>query len=85
MIRIYSMKNCPYCTELKGLLDKEGLEYTDVDINLLENKEEADKVFEVTKSDSVPIARVGNQLLAPDISFSSIDDAFFLIKKFSMV
>ena len=85
MIRIYSMEDCPYCTELKEMLDSEGLEYTDIDINDKDNKEEADKVFEVTKCDSVPIARVGNQLLAPDISFTSIEEAFELIKRFNRV
>lgn len=83
MIRVYSMEDCPYCTELKEMLDSEGLEYTDIDINHKDNKEEADKVFKVTKCDSVPIARVGNQLLAPDISFTSIEEAFELIKRFN--
>ena len=76
------MKNCPYCEELKGLLKGENIDYVDVDINNEENKEEADTVFNVTNTDSVPIVRVGNQLLAPDVSFSSIEEAFELTKKF---
>jgi len=80
MVRVYTMENCPYCNELKGLLEKEGIEFEDVDINLDENKEEVDKVFKVTKVDSVPIAKVGNQLIAPDVSFTSIEEAFDIIK-----
>ena len=76
------MKNCPYCDELKELLTKENIEFTDVDINLPENKEEADMVFKITKVDSVPIVKVGKQLLAPDVSFTSIEDAFILTKQF---
>ena len=80
MIRIYTMENCPYCKELKDLYDKEGIEYENVDINLDENKEECAKVFKVTNVDSVPIVKVGNQLLAPDVSFTSIEEAFDITK-----
>ena len=76
------MKNCPYCEELKGLLKGENIEYKNVDINEPENKEEVDEVFGITKGDSVPIVKVGKQLLAPDVSFSSIEEAFELTKRF---
>lgn len=74
------MENCPYCKELKDLYDKEGIEYEIVDINLEENEEESNKVFKVTGVDSVPIVKVGNQLLAPDVSFTSIEEAFEITK-----
>lgn len=80
MIRVYTMENCPYCKELKDLYDKEGIEYEIVDINLEENEEESNKVFKVTGVDSVPIVKVGNQLLAPDVSFTSIEEAFEITK-----
>ena len=82
MIRVYSMEDCPYCNEIKKMLVKEGIKFVDVDINKKENIEEADKVFAITKCDSVPIIKVGNQLLAPDISFTSINEAFTLTKRF---
>ena len=74
------MENCPYCKELKELYDKEGIKYENVDINLEENKEEIDKVFKVTNVESVPIVLVGKQLLAPDVSFTSILEAFDITK-----
>jgi len=82
MIEVYSMQNCPYCEELKGLLKGEDIEFTEVDINDPANKEESDMVFKITKVDSVPIVKVGKQLLAPDVSFTSIKDAFDLTKRF---
>ncbi len=82
MIKIYSMKNCPYCEELKDLLKGEDIEFTSADINEQENKEETDTVFKITKVDSVPIVKVGKQLLAPDVSFTSIQEAFELTKRF---
>ena len=82
MIRIYSIPDCPYCTELKEILTKEGVEFTDVDVNLPENEEEYNQVHEMTKSDEVPIVLVNKQLLVPNVSFKSIREAADLTKKF---
>lgn len=80
MIKIYTMKNCPYCKDLKDMLNKDNINFEEVDIELDENKDEIEKVFEVSGVESVPIARVHNQLVAPDVSFSSIEEAFDIIK-----
>lgn len=82
MIRIYSIPDCPYCTELKEILTKEGVEFTDVDVNLPENEEEYNQVHEMTKSEEVPIVLVNKQLLVPNVSFKSIREAADLTKKF---
>ena len=82
MIRLYTIPNCPYCTELKDLLIKEAIEFTEVNVNLLENQDEYNKLHEITKSDDVPIIKVGKQLLVPNISFKSINEGFELAKKF---
>lgn len=82
MIKIYSIPNCPYCTELKDILTKEGIQFIDVDVNLPENEAEYKQLNEITKSDDVPIVKVGKQLLVPNISFRSIQEAAELTKKF---
>ena len=82
MIRIYSIPDCPYCTELKEILTQEGVEFTDVDVNLPENEEEYNQIHEMTKSDDVPIVLVKKQLLVPNVSFKSIREAADLTKKF---
>lgn len=82
MVTIYGFKGCPYCTELKEILTNEGIEFRDVDIELDENTEEFEKVREVSKADEVPIVKVGNQLLIPNVSFKSIKEAAELTKKF---
>jgi hypothetical protein len=38
--------------------------------------------MEKTKADEVPIVKVGNQLLVPNVSFNSIKEAAELTKKF---
>ena len=81
-IKIYSIPNCPYCTELKDILTKEGIEFIDVDVNLPENEAEYNELHKITKSDDVPILKVGKQLLVPNVSFHSIQEAANLTKKF---
>jgi glutaredoxin len=82
MVTIYGFKDCPYCTELKDLLTNEGIEFKDVDVNLPENEEEFNKIMEISKAEEVPIVKIGKQLLVPNISFKSIQEAVNLTKKF---
>ena len=82
MVTIYGFNGCPYCAELKEILSDEGIEFRDVDIMLEENVEEFQKVREISKADEVPIVKVSNQLLIPNVSFKSIKEAAELTKKF---
>lgn len=81
MVRIYSLKTCPYCTELKELLTKEGIEFQDIDVDLPEHQAEYKKLYEFTKNDSVPIIKIGRNILVPEISFQSINEAVTITKK----
>ena len=82
MVRVYSMPNCPYCTELKDIFTKEGVEFIDVNVMLAENETEYNELNKITKSDDVPIVKVGKQILVPNVSFTSIRQAADLTKKF---
>ena len=82
MVTIYGFNGCPYCKELKEILTNEGIEFRDVDIDLDENIDEFNDRMEKTKADEVPIVKVGNQLLVPNVSFNSIKEAAELTKKF---
>jgi glutaredoxin len=82
MIKIYSIPDCPYCTELKNILTEEGIEFIDVDVNLEENEAEYNQIHEITKSDQVPIIKVGKQLLVPNVSFAKIQESANLTKQF---
>jgi glutaredoxin len=81
-VTIYTMGNCPYCTELKELYDKENIEYRNVDIDLPENKEEVEKILESSKAEEVPIVRIDKQLFIPNVSFKTIVEAVELTKRF---
>lgn len=82
MVRVYTINNCPYCAELKQILKNEGVEYTEVNVDLPENEAEFNKLYEVTKSNDVPMVKIGQQLLIPNTSFRSIREAADLTKKF---
>lgn len=82
MVKIYTIENCPYCRELKNLLTNEGIEYTEVDVNKDENQVEFDKIYEVSKCNDVPMILINKQLLVPNISFKSLNEAFTLTKQF---
>lgn len=82
MTRVYSVENCPYCKELKEMLTKDNIPFVDIDVNKPENEEEFKKLFEITKCDDVPMVKVGNQILVPNVSFRSIQECANLTKQF---
>lgn len=81
MIKVFSFPACPYCAQLKGLLQDAGVNFTDINIELNENKAEFNKISEISKCDEVPIIVVGTQILIPDVSFRSIPEAVILTLK----
>lgn len=81
-IRLYGFNACPYCQEIKKLYEENNIEFTYVDIEIEENKPEVDKIMKIGKTDSVPVILVNKTILAPDVSFKSITEAFELTKKF---
>lgn len=81
MIRVYTINNCPYCAELKRMLTVEGIEFTEVNVDLPENEMEFNKLHKITRSNDVPIIKIEKQLLVPEISFKTIQEGVDLIKK----
>jgi glutaredoxin len=79
---LYGFDECPYCQELKGLYDETGIDYIFVDITLDEHEAECEKLFKITKDESVPVILVNKTLLAPDSSFKTIQEAYELTLKF---
>lgn len=82
MIKVYSIPQCHYCNDLKALLTNEKIEFIDINVNLPENEKEYNELSKVSNSNDVPIIRVLNKLLVPNVSFKSIPEAVELTKKF---
>ena len=75
------IEDCPYCQKLKGLLSNDNIPFEEIDINKDENKEEYAEVFAASESDMVPIVRIENELLVPEKSFRTIEEAAKISKK----
>jgi glutaredoxin len=62
-------------------LDLLNIEYDKIDVNTKEGEEFFVKIYKITKSEDIPIIIVGKQILVPNISFKTIDNAIEIIKK----
>ena len=82
MVRVYSIPDCPYCTELKDIFTSEGVAFVDINVMLDENEEEYNDLQKIINSDDVPVIKVSNQLLVPNVSFTSIRQAADITKTF---
>lgn len=81
MIKVYTTESCRFCKQIKELLTKDGVEFTEVNVNLDENVAEYTKIVEATDSDMVPMIRIGNEVLVPNVSFKSIEEAVKITKE----
>lgn len=86
---IFTMKGCPFCVELKEMLEKEDIFYVDRDIH--EYEEEYDMFVEATGNDFIPAFMLIEspesdepitELFAPDRDFDNINEGFEIIKNF---
>lgn len=86
---LFTMKGCPFCVELKEMLEKEDIFFVDRDIH--EHEEEYDLFVELTGNDFVPAFMLIEspesnepitELFAPDRDFDDINEGFEIIKNF---
>jgi glutaredoxin len=83
-IFLYTMYGCPYCSEVKGLLNNEGIEYTERDCD------EYEMQYEILKSntdnDYVPAFEIRDdekmtkRFLVPERDFEELSEAIEKIK-----
>lgn len=60
-VKVYSTPTCPYCTKVKEFLKEHKIKFEE--INVAENKEEAEKMVEKSGQMSVPVIEVGNTII----------------------
>ena len=86
---LFTMKGCPFCVELKEMLEKENIFFVDRDIH--EHEEEYDLFVEVTGNDFVPAfmlienpksEKPNTGLFAPDRDFEDIEQGLEIIREF---
>jgi glutaredoxin len=86
---LFTMKSCPFCVELKEMLDKSNIQFVDRDID--EYEEEYNMFVNITENDYVPAFMLIEdseteepltELFAPDRDFDDINEGFEIIKSF---
>lgn len=86
---LFTMKGCPFCVDLKNMLNESNIEYFDRDID--EYKEEYEMFVEITENEYVPAFMLIEspesdepitELFAPDRDFNDINEGFDIIKSF---
>ena len=84
---VYTMKGCPFCTDFKEMLVKEGIEFFDRDIEEYEN--EYNVFVEITDNDMIPALLIieGNEeshesfLYAPDRDYEELTEALTIVNE----
>lgn len=71
-VRLYTIKECPYCTELKLSLNEMDIPFVEIDVNLPQHEAEFKTLMTKTGSDDVPVVVIDKKILAPNHSFTSI-------------
>jgi glutaredoxin len=89
VVVLFTMKSCPFCVELKEMLDKSNIQFVDRDID--DYEEEYNMFVNITENDYVPaFMLIENpeteepltELFAPDRDFDDINEGFEIIKSF---
>jgi glutaredoxin len=86
-IIVYTMEGCPFCTDFKELLVKEGIEFFDRDIDVYEDEYET--FCEITKNNMIPALLIieGNDddyksyLYAPERNYDELTEAVTIINQ----
>jgi len=77
---LYTMKGCPFCDDLKKILNENKVPFHEKDID--ENEKEYDKFSEAVKSEFLPAVLIGKKAFIPDRSFKTIDQAGKIIQNY---
>lgn len=84
-VLIYSMEECPHCTDLKEMVKAEGINFKTIDVD--EYEDEWERVKELTKTEFVPTIMVKDtqtrkgKYICPDVHFQDLEEALYLLKK----
>ena len=88
-VTVFVINNCPYCEKLEKLLTEANIEFDKFDVETDEGTEKFKPVLELTKTEMFPTILVNDMVLAPKLSFTTIDMAFnqtvLLINRANMI
>jgi glutaredoxin len=84
---VYTMQGCPFCTDFKEMLTKEGIEFFDRDIDVY--SDEYDTFSQITENDMIPALLIiegdgkdhQSFLYAPERNYDELTEAVDIIKQ----
>tara|TARA_R110002167_G_scaffold330335_1_gene536988 strand:- start:38 stop:310 length:273 start_codon:yes stop_codon:yes gene_type:complete len=80
---LYTTKDCPYCLDLKSLLNNTAIKYEMVDVD--ENEKQWDDLCETLNVEFVPTVIISDEnegtgnVFTPDVHFDEVSECFDLI------
>ena len=77
-IKIFSMKGCPHCDNLKDKLKENKIDFVVIDVD--ENEKLYEAFSKKVKNDLLPAVLIDKTAFLPDKSFNTIDEAVIQIK-----
>jgi|TARA_R110000751_G_scaffold67612_1_gene137918 glutaredoxin len=77
-IKIFSMKGCPHCDNLKDKLKENKIDFVVIDVD--ENEKLYEAFSKKVKNDFLPAILIDKTAFLPDKSFNTIDEAVIQIK-----
>jgi glutaredoxin 3 len=58
---VYSTPTCPFCKQLKAYLEEKGIEFTDIDVSV--DQEKAQEMIKKSGQMGVPVLEVGDEVI----------------------
>ena len=77
-VRVFSMKGCPHCDNLKNQLKENNIKFSDIDVD--KHEELYEKFSKKVDNEFLPAIMIGIKAFVPDRSFNTINEAVDLIK-----
>lgn len=74
-IKIYGSNECPYCRRLKKYLKMLRIPFKYVDVDLTENEKEYLEVINTLNHNMIPVVKIDDKFMSPDVDFESIGEA----------
>ena len=78
-VRVFSMKGCPHCDNLKNKLIENNIEFVELDVD--DNELLYERFSKKVKNEFLPAMLVDKTAYVPEKSFNTIDEAVELVKK----
>ena len=77
-IKVFSMKGCPHCDNLKNKLTDNNIDFVTIDVD--ENEKLYEAFSKKVKNDLLPAVLIDKTAFLPYKSFNTIDEAVTQIK-----